>query len=124
MKEEEKDKRIRKELRRLRKFFSGADPTQLGIAENLIQNAAFIKVTLEELQEKMKSEGLIDIYQNGENQMGTKQSSALQAYNNLIRNYTAVIKQLSGIMPEEPQLPESGKLHALIQSIKAETNGE
>lgn len=67
----------------------------------LLQNAAFMKVTLEDLQEKINAEGVTDEYQNGANQKGIKQSATLQSYNSLIKNYASVMKSLSQLLPPE-----------------------
>ena len=96
-----KSNRIQEELDRINSFFDGVDKYQRANVAPLIQNAAFMKVTLEDLQEIINSEGVTEVYQNGANQKGIKQSATLQSYNSLIKNYTAVIKTLSNILPEE-----------------------
>ena len=101
MKEISKEKRISKELKRLTELFSEVDGNQRSIALPLLQNAAFMAVTLQDLQETILESGTTDIYTNGENQTGVKQSAELQAYNSLIKNYTAVIKSLSKLLPPE-----------------------
>lgn len=65
----------------------------------LIQNAAFMRVALDDLQEIIAEQGPVEQYQNGANQYGTKQSAALQSYNSLVKNYAAVIKNLFGLLP-------------------------
>ena len=94
-----KENRIKKELDRITEIFEEADENQRNIAKPLIQNAAFMKVTLEDLQEIINAEGVTDEYQNGANQRGIKQSATLQSYNALIKNYASVIKALAQIVP-------------------------
>ena len=96
-----KEARIKDELNRISAFFEDADGNQRAIVTPLIQNAAFMKVTLEDLQEIINAEGVTDEYQNGANQRGIKQSATLQSYNSLIKNYASVIKALSQIVPPE-----------------------
>ena len=96
-----KEKRIHQELERISNFFEPLAENQRAIIKPLLQNAAFMLVTLEDLQEKINSEGVIEVYQNGANQHGLKQSAALQSYNSLIRNYASVIKTLGGMLPPE-----------------------
>ena len=98
MAEQTKEARIKRELDRLKKQFVKLDGRQKAVASSLIQNAAFMKVTLEDLQEIINSEGLIEEYQNGSNQKGVKQSAALQGYNALVKNYTAVLKTLGNMI--------------------------
>lgn len=70
-----------------------------------MKNAAFMTVELENLQETIAAEGATDDYKNGANQYGRKISAALQSYNSLLKNYTAVIKALLTILPpgERPE---------------------
>lgn len=101
MPEQTKEKRIAKELNRISKFFEEVDANQKAIAKPLLQNAAFMKVTLEDLQDIINAEGVTDQYQNGANQYGVKQSATLQSYNSLIKNYASVIKTLAQLLPPE-----------------------
>ncbi len=75
---------------RLEKLFKKVDGNKRTILASLLQNAAFMKITLEDLQESINAEGVTDEYQNGANQHGIKQSATLQGYNALIKKYTKV----------------------------------
>ena len=96
-----KEKRINEELKRISVFFEDVDKNQRAIVSPLLQNAAFMKVTLEDLQEAINENGVTEEYQNGANQRGIKQSATLQSYNALIKNYASVIKTLSQLLPPE-----------------------
>ena len=65
----------------------------------MVRNLAFMRVTLDELQEIIIRDGVVERYQNGANQYGVKQSAALQSYNSLIKNYAAVAKTLVSFLP-------------------------
>ena len=103
--------RIYNEKNRIFQYFTEIDGNQRAIITPLIQNAAFMKVTLENLQERINAEGVTDTYQNGANQSGVKQSASLQSYNALIKNYASVIKTLSQLLP--PEVKQS-----VIQSVQ------
>ena len=96
-----KEKRIKQELKRISSFFERVDANQKAVVEPLLQNAAFMKVTLEDLQEAINTEGVTETYRNGATQYGVKQSATLQSYNALIKNYASVTKILSGLLPPE-----------------------
>ena len=96
-----KENRISEELKRISQYFEKVDANQRAIVSPLLQNAAFMKETLEDLQEVIKKEGVTEEYQNGANQRGVKQSAALQSYNSLIKNYASVIKTLSQLLPPD-----------------------
>lgn len=104
-KQEELDRnnRIKVEFDRLKNYFEDLPENEKAVLMPLIQNAAFMRITLEDLQELIQRDGVIDCYQNGENQHGLKQSAALQSYNQLIKNYAAVIKNLFSYLPLEKQ---------------------
>lgn len=100
MTELERNTRIFKEFNRINVYFENLDENQKSIISPLIQNAAFMRVALDDLQEIINREGMVERYQNGENQYGMKQSAALQSYNALVKNYAAVIKNLFGLLPK------------------------
>ena len=94
-----KDKRIKKELDRLNEIYKDLPEDTYAVLQPLIENAAFMAVTLQDLQEQIKRDGPIEEYRNGNTQYGKKQASALMAYNNTLRNYNNTIKVLSSKMP-------------------------
>ena len=95
-----KDQRIREEYARMKKLFAAMPENELDFCDPLLQNAAFMKVTLEDLQESINENGVTDNYQNGANQSGTKASADLQAYNSLAKVYNALMDKLSGKLPK------------------------
>ncbi len=94
-----KDKRIEEEYARMLGLFRTMPENELIFCDPLLQNAAFMKVTLEDLQWSINLNGVTDVYQNGANQSGTKASADLQAYNSLAKVYTALMDKLSKKLP-------------------------
>ena len=76
-----------------------------------IKNAAFMAVSLEELQEIINEEGYTVEYQNGANQSGTKQSDAVKTHIAMTKNHAAIIKQLCDLVP--PEKKKESRLQAL-----------
>lgn len=99
------DTRIKRERERLTEIFADLDEKRVKTAENLISNAAFMAVTLEDLRATIAREGVVSEYQNGENQYGTKKSPEVEVYNTMIKNYTAVVKTLCDMLPEGAASP-------------------
>lgn len=91
--------RIKIELSRIGYFFENLEENKMAIISPLLQNAAFMRITLEDLQRQIIDEGVTEAYQNGEHQKGMKQSAALQSYNSLVKNYANVVKTLSQYLP-------------------------
>lgn len=110
-KELTKEQKIKKEIARLKRVFKDLDKNKLQIVESLKKNAAFMAVSLEELQEIINAEGYVVEYQNGENQKGTKQSDAVKTYIAMTKNHAAIIKQLTDLVP--PEKKKESKLQAL-----------
>ena len=96
-----KDQRIKREIARLKRVFRDLDKNKLQTVESLIKNAAFMAVSLEELQEIINAEGYTVEYQNGENQKGTKQSDAVKTHIAMKKHHASIIKQLSDLVPPE-----------------------
>ena len=88
------------ELKRLEKIFKNVRADRKETAKKLIENAAFMESQLSGLQREIAEKGVVSEYKNGENQWGTKKSPEVEIYNTMIKNYTAVIKQLLELLPE------------------------
>ena len=96
-------KKIDADKKRLKRLFAGNDSNTQELIEPLLQNAAFMQAALTQLQKEILDAGMIDEYQNGQNQKGFKISANLQAYNQLVRNYNAVICKLSKYVTAEDE---------------------
>lgn len=108
------DTRIKREREQLEKIFAGLDENRRNTAASLIENAAFMAVTLADLRKTITEEGVVSKYQNGENQWGTKKSPEVEVYNTMVKNYTTIIKTLCDMLPEE-----SSEANALLSWQKA-----
>ena len=109
--EKTKEEKIKTEYRRLKKIFSGLDKNMSVTVDSLLRNAAFMSVSLDELQEQINAEGYVVEYQNGENQHGTKQSDAVKTHIAMTKNHAAIIRQLCDLVP--PEKKAESKLAAL-----------
>lgn len=109
-----KEKRIRREIARLRKIFESLDPNKLQIVEPLIERAAYITVTLQEVEDQLNREGWVEKYQNGKNQSGLKKSAAAEVHISLTKNLNAIMKQLLDLAP--PAKQTESKLAAMMNS--------
>lgn len=96
-----KETRIKQELIRLEEIYRGLPENKLAIVIPLLENASFMKITLEDLQESINRNGCSEEYKNGENQYGKKAAADLQAYNSLIKNYNTISDRLEKLLPPE-----------------------
>ena len=97
----EKKIAIRKEENRLKRAFSDLDGNKKTVVKQLISTAAFLTVTLRDLEEEINQNGATQRYQNGENQYGVKQSAAAATHIAMTKNLTAIMKQLTELAPAE-----------------------
>ena len=89
-----KEEKIKREFSRLKRIFKDLDKNKLQTVESLIKNAAFMAVSLEELQES-----------------GRKQSDAVKTHIAMTKNHAAIIKQLCDLVP--PEKKKESRLQAL-----------
>ena len=112
----EKLKRIKAEQNRLTKLFKTIDSAMIKTVKSLIENAAFMAVTLADLQAEINFSGCISTYKNGENQWGTKKSPEVEVYNTMIKNHMTVMKQLTDLLPKSAPKEEDDGYEDFINS--------
>lgn len=98
-KELTKEELISKEKRRLKGIFKNLDENKKKLVTPLIEKAAFMSIELDILQETIQQDGWTSEYKNGANQFGTKKSPDAETYIALSKNYAAIIKQLTDLVP-------------------------
>lgn len=106
LQKEDRDKRIKAEVRRLNSLFSKMDKSVKKVVKSLIENVAFMAVTLADLQEHINIHGVTDKYQNGENQWGTKKSPEVEIHISMTKNHNSTMKQLADLLPKRSLKPE------------------
>ena len=94
-----KTTRIKREKERLDQIFSGLEKNKLDTCAALIDRAAFITISLEDMEEQLNETGWVETYQNGESQFGLKKSAAADVHISLTKNLNAIVKQLLDLVP-------------------------
>lgn len=89
--------------RKLKSVFKNVDANKKKVVEPLIERAAFLQASLEELEKKILEKGYIEAYQNGEKQSGYKKSAEADLHSTYTKNYSTIIKQLIEICPDAPK---------------------
>ncbi|MFA5720607.1 MAG: hypothetical protein WC939_06090 [Acholeplasmataceae bacterium] len=85
---------VQLEYERLKSLFLSVDPTKTELVDNLLNEAAFMRVQLENLQKQIKKYGAIQISSKGTQ----RQTEAAKYYTKLVNSYGTVIKTLNTIM--------------------------
>lgn len=96
----DKEELIKKEVSKLTRTFKSLSTGTKSSITNLINEAAFMSVSLSELRAIINKKGYIEEYQNGENQKGIKKAAEVDIYNSLIKHYMAIMKQLLDLLPK------------------------
>ena len=121
------DKNERIELKRaeLMQSFERLPAEKLKVAEDLIGQAAFMAVELEDLAEIISKEGMTEIYTNGANQSGRKVSSNAKMYGVLIGKYNSIVAQLMKHVPPhvetETERLERREKRAIQKQVEADS---
>lgn len=91
-------KRLKKEQAKIKKLYKNLPKERAEIAQKLIERAAYMLVSLEDMEEKINTDGLVCEMPQGSYTI-TRAHPLLQPYNAMVKNYNATIKQLGDMLP-------------------------
>jgi hypothetical protein len=94
-----KSTRVEREKQRLLEIFKDLEKNKLNTCQALIDRAAYITISLQDLEELLNETGWVEPYQNGENQSGMKKAAAADVHISLTKNLNAIVKQLLDLVP-------------------------
>ena len=104
-----KDEIIKKEKTKLSGIYAKLESKTKKSVMSLVDEAAFMAASLYELRIIINEKGYTEEYQNGANQSGIKKCSEVEIYTQLSKNYMAIMKQLTDLLPKEvKQEPDDG----------------
>ncbi len=86
--------RKKKELNRIKKIYKNLPAEKLKILEKLIERAAYMLVSLEEMEQKITEDGLLVEMPQGDYTI-TRAHPLLSQYNAMVKNFNSTIKMLS-----------------------------
>lgn len=87
------------DLKELRAVFESTNDNKSKLALSLLDKLTFMEDALQNLQDKVKKEGVVTEMCQGRYNID-RANPALQAYNVTIKNYTSAIKQLADLLPD------------------------
>lgn len=109
-----KEELIKAEQSRLARIYSGLDKKRKTLAAPLISSAAFMAVSMMELEKIMNIKGYTEKYQNGANQSGLKKTTESETYNNMAKNHLAYRKQLDEMLKDTDEREKSDELMVFL----------
>lgn len=99
-------KNVKKEIRRLTKIYKDISIKRRDLATGLIENAAFARIKLSELQQDIQKNGLTELFSQSENQEPySRKRPEADLYNTMLGNYLKYIKQLNDMLPKDVEKP-------------------
>lgn len=99
-KEKTREEKIDFEYKRISKALKSIPEDQRKVAENLMREAAYMTQIIADSKAEIDQNGIIEEYQNGENQHGRKKNPAVEIYDRAVNSYSKIIKQLTDLMPD------------------------
>ena len=88
------------DLKTLKETFEKMDNDKSKLALSLLDEAYFCGDTLKKLKEKVAEDGVVTLMCQG-NYNIDRENPALKSYNTTIKNYQALIKQITDLLPNE-----------------------
>lgn len=114
-----KEDLIEKEKAKLKRSYAKMDAKRKKNVEAMISSAAFMAISLLELEYIINLKGYTEEYKNGANQSGMKKCSEVEIYNNMAKNYLSYMKQLDDML-----LKDKGKETPDDELMKFLTGGK
>ena len=115
-----RDEKIFHEEKRLEKILKDVPKQQIALCRRLIERAAFMLVTLMDYEREITKNGVITEMPQGEYTI-QRENPAAKGYNTMVKNYQAVIRQLTDLLPDKKDsaIDKAGeKLAAFVKAGK------
>lgn len=104
----EKDQLIKKEIRRLNRIYKNIPKNEKAVIDGLIRRAAYMRVTLEEMEEDLSINGYTEPFTQSQNLAPyDRERPVARLYNTLNKNYQTIMKQLAEFVEKESPKPKS-----------------
>ena len=84
-------------------FDSGVDENRVKLLDTLIDNAAWMKVKLDDAQEHIKDSSVCIPYDNGGGQKGIRENPLFKGYEGLFKSYMAGMKAILAVLPAQAE---------------------
>ena len=122
------EKRIKKEIRRLRRIIheGGVSDRRQKALEGVIQNAAFMRVSLDDTIKEIADADVVVEYDNGGGQTGIRENPLFNAYEKLFSKYLAAMNTILESLPAEAEAealpPEEERPKTMLELIREKRN--
>lgn len=110
-------KKAAPDIKSLRTVFENINDNKSKLALSLLDKADFMNSTLQDLEKKVKEDGVVTEMVQG-TYVIERENPALRSYNTTVKNYTSVIKQIVDLLPESANKQAGEDLLKFIASGK------
>lgn len=100
MSAKKQNEKIAQEIEELTGILSNISDEKKRVAKSLIERAAFMKITLELLEDRIKKQGATYKFEQGSQKMWVE-NPAQKSYNTMVNRYANVIDKLNNLLPED-----------------------
>lgn len=91
-----KQKRMKKELSKLKKIYKDIPKDKMIIVDGLINRAAFMRISLEDMELDIHKDGFVEMFSQSETQTPyERERPVARLYNSMNKNYQSIIKELT-----------------------------
>jgi hypothetical protein len=104
---------IAEEIERLHEIFEDLSEEKQKVASRLIERVAFMTITLQILEDNIKTKGPTYLFQQGSQKMMIE-NPAQKSYNAMINRYTAAYDKLFNLLPKEVQQEEDDGFESFV----------
>lgn len=105
-------KREQDEYNRLKQLFQNVNPSKAKLVDDLLLNASFLKVQLDDLKTKIKNYGAVEVSNKG----NRRESIFYKTYLATLSTYQGIIKTLNSILGRDA-IDEDDEFDAFIRSV-------
>ncbi len=102
-----KEERIRAEKNRLNRIYRGIEEKRKNTVAGLIERAAYMRVTMEDFEKDLDTNGFTEKFRQGEKQEPyDRKRPVAEMYNAMSNSYQKAVKQLTDLLPKEENVAE------------------
>ena len=94
-------RKIKNEIKRLSCNFKNIDAEKRKIVSPLIERAAFMRVSLEILEDDLQKNGFTEPFSQGDQEPYDRKRPVAEIYNSMNVSYQKIIKQLTDLLPKD-----------------------
>lgn len=106
---------LKERVAELNEIFAEVPAEKMKIAGQMIIRVAKMEFYLLDLEAEIDKVGFVESYQNGENQSGTKESTASRSYSTVVKNYNSLVRTLLTLLPDEARQDVSDGFDEFLQ---------